>query len=67
MKAIIAVFLAIFAIGCSEEDVWPRADFELDSGQVVSCRWIEETNCGVDLWDCADGKEYSCQTNVTEL
>jgi len=65
LKALI--FLAFLLAGCSEDDAWPRTNFELESGQVVSCRWADETGCGLKLHDCADGVTYACQQNVTEL
>mgnify|MGYP005726390453 CR=1 FL=1 len=64
---IVILLLAFVLCACGEDDVWPRTNFELQSGEVVSCRWVEESGCGVDLWDCSNGKEYSCQTGVVEL
>lgn len=63
----IVILISLTLLGCSEDDLTPRSNFRLDSGDVVSCRWVAEESCGVKLWDCADGVKYSCQNNVEEL
>lgn len=67
-KFIIA--LSLFLVGCSEADQdkhWPRETLQLQSGQVVSCRWTQQEACGLKLSDCADGNTYQCQNNVVKL
>ena len=60
------IFLALLLAGCSEDAAWPRTDFELEGGQVVTCRWVDEHACGLTLSDCTDGNTYQCQTGVIE-
>lgn len=62
--------VASLLIGCSEAEQdkhWPRGQFQLMNGSVVSCRWIDDEPCGLKLHDCTDGKVYQCQTGVVEL
>lgn len=63
---ILALLLTFVLCACAEDDAWPRTNFVLQSGDTVSCRWVEETGCGVSLWDCADGNVYTCQQGVIE-
>lgn len=64
------ILALVLVTGCSEkhqDEHWPRQQYELETGEVVSCRWSEETGCGLNLWDCEDGQRYNCQTNVQRL
>jgi hypothetical protein len=69
MKRMQIVFiLCAFCVGCSEAEqdkLWPREQFTLQDGTVVSCRWYEEHACGVKLHDCTDGQTYTCQQGVS--
>jgi hypothetical protein len=69
MRIQIVFILCAWLVGCSEADqdkLWPRGSFELASGQVVSCRWADQTPCGVKLYDCEGGGVYTCQQGVVE-
>jgi hypothetical protein len=63
----IVLLFALLLVGCSEDELTPRSRFELENGEVVTCRWIQDEPCGITLTDCDDGKKYTCQTNITEL
>lgn len=39
----------------------------LSDGKEVVCRGYSTDRCGIQLYRCADGMEYACQTNVTIL
>jgi hypothetical protein len=38
--------------------------YRLSSGEIVECRLVIETSCGLTMNECKDGKKYVCQTNV---
>ena len=70
INGLILLVLTLVNTACSEVDqdkYWPRTDYQLQSGAIVTCRWAEETQCGVTLTDCTDGQKYTCQTGVIEL
>lgn len=67
MNKVYLILIVALLAGCAEDDAWPRTGFELESGQIVQCRWVDETGCGLKLYDCADGRTYTCQVNVGEL
>lgn len=58
MRVLTIVLLLVS--GCVQN----RTIFELDTGEVVSCREKEITACGVNLSDCEDRVEYFCNLGV---
>jgi hypothetical protein len=45
---------------------YEMATYRLNDGSVVRCK-AARFDCGVSLWDCEDGQDRDCMTNVTEL
>jgi len=39
--------------------------YTLSNGQVVECETHYDSSCGLTLYNCKDGREYKCQTNVS--
>ncbi len=68
VAAIIGILLAI-AIPIfkgSKPDAHKKA-YILNNGYTVHCAGISYMNCGVWLYNCEDGNQYNCATNVQEL
>jgi hypothetical protein len=63
-SVVVAVVAAIFGLWC-----WGCAlaggVFRLSDGSRVVCAMRTVDRCGVNLYDCDDGKSYLCQVNVT--
>ena len=49
---IILIVICLSLSACSWDDVFPREKYELESGEVVECRFAVEEECGVKLSDC---------------
>ena len=58
----LCLLLAVILTGCQDK----RRNFELSDGKRVTCR-VTGHACGVHLYDCTDGNDYYCQTNVKEF
>lgn len=56
------VLMLLFA-GCDKAS---GENYRLASGEVVRCVRYQYS-CGLRLWDCSNGREYFCQTNVVGL
>lgn len=69
MKYLILIALA-FA-GCSPGDYH---QYKLMNGDVISCRYEDQTQCGLSLWSCAtdptgtkNSSKFLCLTGVQKL
>jgi hypothetical protein len=60
---VIALFLMVQLTGCSNT----YSTYKLSTGEIVTCKACLLNKCGVSLWNCTNGSEYACLTNVQEL
>lgn len=58
------MFLTLVSLlGC--ERVYKK--YMLNTGETVTCEFYFVRNCGLDLFNCTNGRKYECMVNVTEL
>lgn len=53
----IPILLAVILCGCGKEEI------TLSTGEKVHCAWTRDS-CGISMYECDDGTERYCQTNV---
>ncbi len=68
VAAIIGILAALIIPICqgNKSDAVRKA-YRLNDGKLVHCAGISYMNCGVWLYNCEDGIQYNCATNVQEL
>lgn len=66
---VVAMFWAMFATFKRMKDEIHNTIYtvRLADNREVTCRGYSPNNCGVHLYRCDDGREYTCQTNVIIL
>ena len=55
--------LIVLLCGCALKPM----TYRLHDGEVVRCKEEVQAECGIELWKCSDGNEYSCQQNVKRV
>ncbi len=65
---ILFVVVLAFAVVCAfmAADIHPR-HYRLVTGEVVLCKHVTQSSCGLSLRMCAGNKQYDCVTNAEEM
>lgn len=66
----VAAFIAFCIFGAYQgwgdgaQSAAPKHKYKLASGKIIECAGKGSGYCGEFFYNCADGREYQCQTNV---
>lgn len=64
MKVFIALFVSFMVARCDPIEHKPLKSRSPAWEGNLSCRRFIAWRCGIHLWECENGKEYFCVTNL---